>query len=411
MTRSKTFRAVSFHIAAGIIAITIATIGLVVAPQLAFAQHGGGGGHAGGGGGGHFSGGGGGGHFGGGGSHASAPAPAHVTNPPHNSAPTYSVQPHTNTSPTPANGSHAGFAPFGATNGAGHVAGNATTPPSATPHFAPPTHEVLGFPADSENSVHWTQQPPSTTRPGAPLSFTGQGHDIWQSSPATGSAGSPRFRVTPPVRIFPVPPRGRPYYPIFYGPAWGFFGPEFGFGLGLNCDPYWNWDFGCNGFGYDGFGYNGYGYYGGSSAPYYLQGGPDDSSDSQDVAPSLWRNGPGPSDDSSDVQENVQGNVQGNADSSGPDTVIYLKDGTSFAVKDYWVADGQLYYVTTYGGENSINLNLFDVQRSTDDNAARGVTLTLRPTPAQPDTQQPQQQQAPPPQTPSAPQSQQPPQQ
>ena len=64
-----------------------------------------------------------------------------------------------------------------------------------------------------------------------------------------------------------------------------------------------------------------------------------------------------------------------------PDTVIYLKDGTSFAVKDYWVADGQLHYVTSYGGENAVDLGAFDLQRTTDENAKQGIRSRCAPRP------------------------------
>jgi alkyl sulfatase BDS1-like metallo-beta-lactamase superfamily hydrolase len=40
-----------------------------------------------------------------------------------------------------------------------------------------------------------------------------------------------------------------------------------------------------------------------------------------------------------------------------------------------------LHYVTSYGGENSIDANQLDLQRTVNENALRGVTFTLRPAP------------------------------
>jgi hypothetical protein len=90
--------------------------------------------------------------------------------------------------------------------------------------------------------------------------------------------------------------------------------------------------------------------------------------------------------------------------------VLFLKDGTVYAITDYWIADNKLHYVTNYGGENSIPLDQLDMQRTVDVNAKRGINITLRPTPQsqqaapEPDAAPPapEAQPAPPPQ-PSAP--------
>ena len=54
---------------------------------------------------------------------------------------------------------------------------------------------------------------------------------------------------------------------------------------------------------------------------------------------------------------------------------LYLKDGTSFAVSDYWLADGKLHYVTSYGGDNAVDESQVDLQRTVNENAARGWIL------------------------------------
>jgi hypothetical protein len=59
-----------------------------------------------------------------------------------------------------------------------------------------------------------------------------------------------------------------------------------------------------------------------------------------------------------------------------------LKDGSSFAVSNYWLAGGKLHYVTSYGGDNSVDEAQVDLQRTVNENAARGVDFSLRPQPA-----------------------------
>ncbi|HKN59709.1 MAG TPA: hypothetical protein VJW93_00925 [Candidatus Acidoferrales bacterium] len=59
--------------------------------------------------------------------------------------------------------------------------------------------------------------------------------------------------------------------------------------------------------------------------------------------------------------------------------VLYMKTGTVYAVKDYWIADGKLHYRPSYGGENTIEMDDLDLQQTVDVNAKSGVTFTLRP--------------------------------
>jgi hypothetical protein len=58
--------------------------------------------------------------------------------------------------------------------------------------------------------------------------------------------------------------------------------------------------------------------------------------------------------------------------------VIYLTDGTSYGVTDYWLTAGKFNYLTTYAGENSIPMEMLDLQKTVDENAARGMEFTLR---------------------------------
>ena len=66
---------------------------------------------------------------------------------------------------------------------------------------------------------------------------------------------------------------------------------------------------------------------------------------------------------------------------SAPMAVLYLKDGTSLATTDYWIADGKLHYRVSEGGESTLDMNDLDLQRTVDENAQRGVPFTLKPQP------------------------------
>jgi hypothetical protein len=158
---------------------------------------------------------------------------------------------------------------------------------------------------------------------------------------------------------------------------------NFGFGArrgfrgrgGFGCS---NFAFGpCGGFGYGfGLGY-GYGYGYGYGAGYGYWGGGYDINpadfNAQDVtAPNPWMG-----DyvyEGSDEAAQVEA-----ATAPGPLTVIYFKDGSSYGVRDYWLDAGQLHYVTSYGGENSVDADRVDLQRTVDENAKNGIDFTLRP--------------------------------
>jgi hypothetical protein len=168
------------------------------------------------------------------------------------------------------------------------------------------------------------------------------------------------------------------FYPFGFFPG-GFFGDCFAFG--------YDYSFGY-GFGYPadpcGYGnlYPGYGYYSGG---YYGGGNYSDFSGqvTNDMAPYS-----APSEDEAVAPEGAE------APTAGPDvTVLYLKDGSSFGVSDYWIEGGRLHYVTTYGGANAVDLDELDTQRTVDDNAKQGVTFTLRPPHSQDQQAQPQKQQ------------------
>jgi hypothetical protein len=413
MTRSTPFRFHLFKIALGI----LAALALTISPQAAFAQRAGaragGGGHSGGGA--HI---GGGGHFGGNagfgasshsfaGSRASSPI--HVFSGPR-SAPAAAAPARGGENSAALNGGGRGAAvelrssgistssnglPLGLAASADPLGGDAAGV-NLDAHRAMPLHTTIGFPPDRMFT--------SSARGREPLSFSGQGGQVWRSS-QYAAANPDSVRLTEaraPQHVFPKPPHvGR--RPILAGPgllvppAFLFGSPIYGlYGPGFDCDPFWAPAFGCggiyaNGFGaysYLGFGggydgYDGGAYYAPSASGYDIAPDDTDQGTSQEPAPSEWQNPPADnsSPDNSDAENATP----------APDTVIYLKDGTSFAVSDYWVADGQLHYVASYGGENAVALSQLDLQRTTDANASRGVSITLRPAPeSQPPDTQPQ---------------------
>ena len=290
-----------------------------------------------------------------------------------------------------------GFATFAEPRSSGEAAAavGANPDPRLT---TTPMHTTIGFPPSTDPRVVSI----ANAHRGAPLMFTGQGREAWQSS-QNAAANRDSARITEPrtpQRAFPRPPHvprrqpilaGPPF--LFSSPGFLFFSPTFGFfGPGFGCDPFWVTPFGCSSFsplGIDGFGYlgygdylggygdMGYGYDNGYYAPPSFDVTPQnpDEGASQEPAPSDWQNPPADNsspDNSSVANENQQ---------PAPDTIIYLKDGTSFAAKDYWLADGQLHYITSYGGENAVDLSAFDLERTTDENAKQGIAITLRPAP------------------------------
>jgi len=320
-------------------AVVLVLAALFVAPQPATAQHGGSGGHAGGGGGhsggsGHFAG------FGFGGSHGRFSSSSSSS---HKSA---------------TNSTHALHAePLPPLVTARPAASSvAAVTKERTPFHPAPEHTTIGFPPEPPSRFPTA---PLHSSGAGPLSFSGEGHQIWQNTPShltTAATPATMMRPQPPHIIRPP---GFPYYPAWFFPAYGFYGfsPFFGW----DCSPFYSWTLGCGGFGY-GYGFGGY------YPQLWDQSEPPVSDDvSNEPSPSLWQNPPA--------------GEEGNAVVSIPQTVIYLQDGSSYQVTDYWFSDNRLHYVTNYGGENSVRLSQIDVQRTVDANAERGVEFTLHPAP------------------------------
>jgi hypothetical protein len=58
-------------------------------------------------------------------------------------------------------------------------------------------------------------------------------------------------------------------------------------------------------------------------------------------------------------------------------TLLQLRDGSMYGLTRYWVEGGRLHYVTNYGGQNSVPLDLVDIAKTAQLNAGRGTPFVL----------------------------------
>jgi hypothetical protein len=359
----------------GVFAALAFAAALALAPMAAFAQHGGGGGggHSGGGGGGF-----GGGHGGFGGSHGGGS---------HGGAPSGSA-------PGGYGGGSSGSGASGSSGSSANSAHITTSsrfigtstwqppPPAARSTTAVPSAHFIPADDAAASGTRVAVAPVEPKGMRGPLSASttlrGKPSTLRTTPYAAQFVGAPphvpRFPPRQPVFFFPFFGFGGCFGPFFFGCGAGFYPGFYGFGYGY-CDPFW----GCPaGFGYGGY-YNG-GYYGNQIYSDSTNGGGYESAPSNEFNPGRYAYPP------------EEPAYVGGGSSSDTSVVLFLKDGTVYAVTEYWVADNKLHYVTNYGGENAIDLDTIDMQRTVDVNAKRGVTITLRPTPqtqTPPDAQPP----------------------
>jgi hypothetical protein len=64
--------------------------------------------------------------------------------------------------------------------------------------------------------------------------------------------------------------------------------------------------------------------------------------------------------------------------------LLYLKTGDVYPISECWLADGKLHYVLNGGGEYSVDLDLIDFDGTVNENAKRGVSFTIKPSPGNP---------------------------
>jgi hypothetical protein len=274
---------------------------------------------------------------------------------------------------------------------------------------AEPRHVTIGFPP---GAGVW-RLAPSQHRSGT-LEFAGQGHAVWQTAPhhtSNRTVGGTQAASSRPAgewqpsandadrrggRVdhfgrgdhdhFDRDDRFRHEFRREYSHGYGFYGyPLYGYGLGvwpgcevwLNSDWYWlqGYDENCENAQPQEKSIVSYGADQSYGAP---------TADTQrEYGPYAWQAPPSAVNGSAsaNVKSHQPGSSDGSQRAGTPDTLIYLADGTNYAVTSYWLSGGDLHYVTSYGADNSVSVGQINLQRTVDANAARGVQFTLRASP------------------------------
>src|SRR6266568_4436351 len=192
------------------------------------------------------------------------------------------------------------------------------------------------------------------------------------------------FFPSRPPRRFPISPIG-PIGPI--RPIGPFLGTAGFFGLGFNpfffpsCNPFWGMAFGCGilspYYGY-GIGYNPALVYPPEppypSEPAYS---PPEPSATLQYTPLVNQYPLAESLPAEDLNA-----LNGVNRQLRNEILLYLNDGSVFSVASYTVSDGRLHYLTAYGEQNDLAVDLLDLRKTIEANAARGVTFTLTPAPS-----------------------------
>jgi hypothetical protein len=281
-----------------------------------------------------------------------------------------------------------------------------STPNAAAP--VEPRHVTIGFPP---SAGAW-RLAPSQHHSGT-LAFAGQGHAVWQTAPRhmpNRTVGGTQVARSRPAGEWQPPAnaadhrgdrgdhlgrgdhdhfdRGDHFRHGFHRydsrGGYGIFGyPLYGYGLGvwpgcevsLKSDWYWleGYDQNCKNAQPQDKSIVSYGADQSYGAP---------KADTQrEYGPYAWQ--PPPSAAKSDASAKAESQQSGGSSQQAatPDTLIYLADGTNYAVTSYWLSGGDLHYVTSYGAENSVPIGQINLQRTVDANAAQGVQFTLRPSP------------------------------
>jgi len=258
-----------------------------------------------------------------------------------------------------------------------------TDPRSAQPTLfqAAPRHVTIGFPprSASDSSAR------SLISPGGRQTIWGDGDVVWKGSTQRTAARPSKSLTVISAEGHPLPRGGLKV--LGQSQNWrrrnrhggsgsfAFFGfgyPFLGLGFALNCVPSDDWLAGldCENLGY-------WGGYSMSEPQTNNAGGGDNEQESAESTISTYLPAPEAAPESRQPP--------------APLTMLCLRDGTTYAVRTYWLASGRLNYVASYGGQNSIDMQNVDLQATVDLNAQRGVDFTLRPgSESIPPDQQPQ---------------------
>jgi len=311
---------------------------------------------------------GGGGHAGGGGGHSGGYASSSAGHAPAASSSHYSAP------AAPASRGYSGSyvaAPAGVANGSL----SSFAPSSGSGSSGSVMHNAATSAALSQLAAHgWSFTPSSgVARPVVPSRMVAQ-----RPSVATPVLHAPV--VVPSHGLRPRPPFATTV--VFYRPFYGFgfgggpcinngFTTVCGFGPAFYLGSF----YGNGGYGYGGYGYepdymDGYGSYGGG----YYGGEPN-----LPVADDLYPQNSG----RMDIYGGYIGNAPAGSEDAeptvpaAPPTQIVLKSGAAFAVKAYWVSDGELYYRPVTGGLSHVPLEQLDLAATVQANSRNNVPFTL----------------------------------
>jgi hypothetical protein len=172
-------------------------------------------------------------------------------------------------------------------------------------------------------------------------------------------------------------------------PFRGFRGRCWNCGFGFGWWPNWGFGFGWPWFGYwDSYphwgdpwlwGWPGYGNYD-YPANYNIYN--DDNSYNDDSSYNVPQSSPGPADNYASADQDVSAQEEtiiasDSGDNSATEVLLYLKDGAVYSAQNFWIMSGKLHFTIDNGGENAINTDQLDMQRTVDENAKRGVHFAL----------------------------------
>jgi hypothetical protein len=157
-----------------------------------------------------------------------------------------------------------------------------------------------------------------------------------------------------------------------FGGGWGFGWPWLGFwGWGPSWyDPWWGWP--ASGYGYDAYPNYNLNVY---PAPAYST--PDNNS-----APPAQQDNQGNSDGNWVTPNGPSPSAAQNSPALTVPVLIYMKNGAVYSVRDYWMTDGELYYVLMDGAQHSVDLDLVDLSRTNSENAKSGVKFIFKSEPS-----------------------------
>src|SRR5437879_6545133 len=249
--------------------------------------------------------------------------------------------------------------------------------------FRAPQAPVVRAPAAGVS--HPTAASPVITRP-----IITRPTGIRPLTPFSGSVAPFRMPLTPGIRFPSRPPLRFPNSPIgTIRPIGPFLGTAGFFGLGFNpfffpsCNPFWGMAFGCGmlspyygyGIGYPATVYPTYP----PEPPYPSEPAysPPEPSATLQYTPLVNQYPLAESLPAEDL--NALNGVNGRLRN---EILLYLNDGSVFSVASYTVSDGRLHYLTAYGEENDLAVDLLDLRKTIEANAARGLTFTLTPAPS-----------------------------